>query len=68
MDRKWEQWDKNRYNEDLSKDDQHMLRLAAVMHVLYDQVEQWLNRQPDSPPLPVIKAAMLQRAIRLTYY
>ena len=62
------QWEENRCNEDLSKDDRHVQRLAAVMHVLYDQLEKRLNRRPDSPPPPVTEAATLKRAMRLTNY
>ena len=46
------QWEENRCNEDLSKDDRHVaavmlgLRSArTVMHVLYDQVQKRLNHR-----------------------
>lgn len=62
------QWAENLCSEDISKDDRHVLRLAAVMHVLYDQLEKQFNRSPNSPPPGVIKAVTVNRAIKLTEY
>ena len=30
------QWEENRTDEDVSKEDRHVVRLAAVLHVVYD--------------------------------
>ena len=44
------QWEENRSDEDVSKEDRHVLRLAAVLHVLYDQLNKRLNNEGASPP------------------
>ena len=36
--------------ENVSKDDRGVLRLAAVLHVLYDQLMNFLQGDPKSPP------------------
>ena len=37
------QWEDNGEVEDVSKDDRHLLRLAALLHVLYDQLSKKLH-------------------------
>ena len=37
------QWARNVSPEDVSKDDRHVLRLAAVLHVLFDKLTQFLH-------------------------
>ena len=45
------QWQKNACPEDVSKDDRHVLRLAAVLHVVYDQLMKMLRGEDEpSPP------------------
>lgn len=62
------QWKENRDNEDVSKDDRHVLRLTAVMHLIFDQMEKKLHSEPSTPPPTVINTAMLERATELTNY
>ena len=63
-----QQWAENRNDADVSKDDRHVLRLAAPLHVLYDKLSKRLNAEPSSPPPNVIRARTLQYAIALTNY
>lgn len=62
------QWDENRTDEDVSKEDRHVLRLAAVLHVVYDHIEKRLNREAASPPSFKVSENTLKRAIRLANY
>ena len=63
------QWEENDgATEDVSKDDRHVLRLAAVMHVFYGQLLNKLDRLPASSPPSVVSAETLKRAIALTHY
>ena len=43
-------WAENKSSEDVSKVNRHVLRLAAVLHVLYDQLGKFLREDPKSPP------------------
>ena len=62
------QWARNICPEDVSKDDRHVLRLAAVLHVLYDQLTKFLQGQENSPPSQVISSTTIQRSITLCKY
>lgn len=62
------QWARNMSLEDVSKDDRHVLRLAAVLHVLYDQLTKFLQGDPKSPPPQVINSTILHRSIILCNY
>lgn len=61
-------WADNMSSEDVSKIDRHVLRLAAVLHVLYDQLGKFLRRDPKSPPPKVISCSTLSRSIALCNY
>ena len=39
------QWKEYRADEHVSKEDRHVLRLAAVLHVVFDQIGKRLNNQ-----------------------
>ena len=56
------QWEENRTDEDISKEDRHVLRLVAVLHVVYDQLEKRLNGEA-SPPSFKVSESTLKRAI-----
>lgn len=62
------QWARNICPEDVSKDDRHVLRLAAVLHVLYDQLTKFLQEEEKSPPPQVISSLTIQRSITLCQY
>ena len=62
------QWARNICPEDVSKDDRHVLWLAAVLHVLYDQLTKFLQGQEKSPPSQVINSTTIQRSITLCKY
>ncbi len=62
------QWEENRTDEDVSKEDRHVLRLSAVLHVLYDQLNKRLNNEGASPPPSKVSEQTLKRAIRLNKY
>ena len=47
----------------MSKDDRHVLRLAAVLHVFYDQLQKKLSSNPA-----LVKKQTLEQAINLTDY
>ena len=62
------QWARNICPEDVSKDDRHVLRLAAVLHVFYDQLTKFLQEEEKSPPPQVIASTTIQRSIALCQY
>ena len=62
------QWEDQQECVDVSKDDRHVLRLAAVLHVFYDQLQKGLTNQPTSPPQALVKKQTLEQAIHLTRY
>ena len=62
------QWEENRTNEDVSKEERHVLALAAALHVAYDQIGKRLNREEASPPSSKVSEETLQRAICLAKY
>lgn len=62
------QWARNICPEDVSKDDRHVLRLAAVLHVFYDQLTKFLQGEEKSPPPQVITSITIQRSITLCKY
>ena len=62
------QWEENPKNEDVSKEDRHVLRLAVVLHVGYDQIGKRLNREEASPPSSKVSEETLKKAIRLMKY
>ena len=62
------QWEENRDTEDISKDDRHVLRLSAVLHVFYDQLKKRLGRLEASPPPAVVRKDTLSQAIELASY
>ena len=60
------QWARNMSPEEKDdKDARHVLRLAAVLHELYDQLTKFLQGEPKSPPLQVISSTTLHRSIIL---
>ena len=61
-------WEENRDTKDISKDDRHVLRLSAVLHVFYDQLKRQLGRLEASPPPAVVRKDTLSQAIELTSY
>ena len=61
------QWEENRDTKDISKDDRHLLRLSAVLHVFYDQLKKRLGRLEASPPA-VVRKDTLSQVIELTSY
>lgn len=62
------QWEDQQEYVDVSKDDRDVLRLAAVLHVFYDQLQKGLTNQPTSPPQALVKKQTLEQAINLTRY
>ena len=62
------QWEENRTNEDVSKEDRHVFRLAAVLHVAYNQIGKKLNREEASPPSSKASEETLKSAIRPAKY
>lgn len=62
------QWSDNSESEDVSKDDRHVLRLAEVLHLFYDQLKKRLESLPASPPANVVNKATLKQAIALAHY
>ena len=62
------QWARNISPEDVSKDDRHVLRLAAVLHVLFDQLTKFLHGHEKSPPPQIISSSTLQQSITLCQY
>ena len=62
------QWQENKHEVDVSKDDRHVIRLAAVLHVFNHVTEQKLNNDPATPPPTIITCPTLERAIALTDY
>ena len=62
------QWEDQQEFADVSKDDRHVLRLAAVLHVFYDQLQKRLSSEPASPPQALVKKETLEQAINLTRY
>ena len=63
------QWQKNACPEDVSKDDRHVLRLAAVLHVVYDQLTKMLRGEDEpSPPGGEISLITLEQSIALCNY
>lgn len=62
------QWEENIDCQSVSKDDRHVLRVAAVLHVLYDQLKKRLQRLPVSPPPTVVRRDTLTQAINLIQY
>ena len=60
------QWEENPKNEDVSKEDRHVLRLAVALLMAYDQIGKRLNREEASPPSSKVSEETLKRAIRLT--
>lgn len=63
------QWANNVCPEDVSKDDRHVLRLATILHVFYDQLMKMLNGEDEPSPLSgVITLATLEQSIALVHY
>lgn len=62
------QWQRNLCNDDVSKDDRHVLRLTAVLHVFYDQLKKALRGEDLTPPPGVITITTLKQAIALCQY
>lgn len=62
------QWEDQQECADVSKDDRHVLRLAAVLHIFYDQLQKRLSSEPASPPQALVKKETLEQAITLTSY
>ena len=62
------QWEDHSKSVDVSKDDRHVLRLAAVLHLFYDQLRKSLAREPSLPPQVVVKSETLAQAVHLTRY
>lgn len=52
----------------MSTDDRHVLCLAAVLHVFYDQRQKGLRNQPTSPPQALVEKQTLEQEINLTCY
>ena len=53
----------------VSKDDRHVLRLAAVLHVVYDQLTKMLRGEDEpSPPSGEISLITLEQSIALCNY
>ena len=55
--------------QDISKDDRHVIRLAAVLHLLYDQLTKMF--QGDDEPSPLsgeISLITLEQSIALCNY
>ena len=47
------QWQKTACPEDVSKDDRHVIRLAAVLHLLYDQLTKMFQGDNEPSPLSI---------------
>lgn len=62
------QWEENQTNEDVSKEDRHLIALVAVLHIAYDQTGKRLNREEASLPSSKVSKETLKRAIRLANY
>ena len=62
------QWEDHSKSVDVSKDDRDVLRLAAVLHLFYDQLRKSLACEPSLPPQVVVKSEMLAQAVHLTRY
>ena len=62
------QWARNVSPADVSKDDRHVLRLAAVLHVLFDQLTKFLHGDEKCPPPQIISSTTLLRSIALCQY
>lgn len=63
------QWEENDGSaEDVSKDDRHVLRLSAVMHMFYGQLLNRMQGLPASSPPSVVSANTVKQAIALTHY
>lgn len=62
------QWRKNSCTDDVSKDDRHVLRIAVILHVFYDQLKKGLRGEDPTPPSGVVTLTTLQQAIALCKY
>ena len=62
------QWARNVSPEDVLKDDRHVLILAAVLHVLFDQPTKFLHGDEKCPPPQIISSTTLLRSIALCQY
>lgn len=66
LNKQWEE--QNETNEDVSKADRDVIRLAATLHVFYDQLLKRLNGEKSSPPPLTIPKEILLQAIALEMY
>ena len=60
------QWELNRECQNVSKDDSHLLRLAAKLHAFYDQLKKQVDRLRTLPPPTIVRLETLKQDISLT--